>query len=62
MIGPPDDVEGQCNARFRVADDWLDNEHTFLCELEPGHEGDHVQTAEYAVMQWRNMGVADATS
>ena len=41
MFGPPEDVEGECNARFRVADDYGDGIATFRCSLPPGHIGPH---------------------
>ena len=41
MFGPPEDVEGNCNARVRIADDYGDNHATLLCQLEPGHDGRH---------------------
>lgn len=41
MFGPPKDVEGKCNARFFLADDYGDNHCTLLCRLEPSHSGPH---------------------
>lgn len=41
MFGPPKDVEGKCNARLFVADDYGDNHCTFTCQLEPDHSGPH---------------------
>ncbi len=41
MSGPPKDVEGECNARLRIGDDWGDNHATMRCQLEPGHDGWH---------------------
>jgi hypothetical protein len=43
MYGPPKDVEGRCNARLRIGDDYSDNEATMLCQLDPGHEGPHLE-------------------
>lgn len=41
MFGPPEDVEGECNARLFVGDDFGDNHCTFRCPLEAGHWGVH---------------------
>jgi hypothetical protein len=41
MFGPPKDVEGECNARLYIADDYGDNTATMRCQLEPGHDGPH---------------------
>jgi len=40
-MGEPEDVEGQCNARLFIGDNYGDNHATMRCQLEPGHEGDH---------------------
>jgi len=47
MVGPPEDVEGRCNARLRLGDDYGDNVATFLCQLLPGHEGLHEERFEH---------------
>lgn len=47
MNGPPDDVEGECNARLYIGDDYGDNHATMRCSLHAGHEGSHQET-------WRN--------
>jgi hypothetical protein len=39
--GPPEDVEGECNARLLIGDDYGDNVCTLRCRLAPGHEGPH---------------------
>jgi|GEM_PF-2832363 len=44
MYGPPDDVEGKCNARLYLGDDMGDNYSTFICLLELGHKGPHEET------------------
>jgi len=36
------DVEGECNARLFISDDYGDNCRTLRCPHEPGHPGDHV--------------------
>lgn len=41
MYGPPKDVEGECNARLILADDYGDGRCTVRCPLEPGHDGPH---------------------
>jgi len=41
MFGPPEDIEGKCNAALFLGDDHGDNTTTFKCQLEPGHEGPH---------------------
>ena len=47
MNGPPKDVEGRCNARLRIGDDYGDNVATFLCQLLPGHEGPHEEKFDH---------------
>jgi hypothetical protein len=41
MMGPPKNVEGECNARLTIGDDFGDNVATMRCQLAPGHEGKH---------------------
>lgn len=41
LDGPPKDVEGQCNARLFLGDDWGDNQCTIRCKQGPDHEGPH---------------------
>lgn len=36
-----EDVEGLCNARLYIGDDYGDNEATMRCKLPAGHEGRH---------------------
>ena len=43
MFGPQPDVPGKCNAQLHIADDFGDNTATMKCQLEPGHEGRHVE-------------------
>ena len=45
MIGP-EDVEGECNARLFIADDFGDNTCTMRCSLPAGHEGYHQEAFE----------------
>ena len=44
MFGPPKDVEGKCNARLFLADDYGDNNCTIMCQLEPNHFSLHKET------------------
>jgi hypothetical protein len=39
--GPPEDVDGECNARLFIGDDYGDNECTIRCQLQPNHGGKH---------------------
>ena len=41
MLGVPEDIPGNCNARLSIADDYGDNSATMLCRLGPGHAGPH---------------------
>lgn len=41
MFGEPEDVEGECNARLYIGDNYGDNHATVRCSLEPGHDGTH---------------------
>jgi hypothetical protein len=41
MWGEPEDVEGECNARLYIADNYGDNSATIRCQLAPDHEGLH---------------------
>jgi hypothetical protein len=40
-FGEPLDVDGECNARLHIADNFGDNHATMRCQLPPGHEGEH---------------------
>lgn len=40
----PKPVEGRCNARLHVADNYGDGHATMLCGLEPLHDGDHQES------------------
>jgi len=44
MFGPPKDVEGKCNARLFLSDDYGDNNCTIMCQLEPNHFSLHKET------------------
>ena len=59
MHGEPEDVDGECNARLYVGDDFGDNHATMRCELEPGHEGPHKEAYTQTlggevVVTWEN--------
>lgn len=41
MYGPPEDIDGQCNAQLHIGDDYGDNHTTMRCQLSPGHDGPH---------------------
>lgn len=41
MWTDPSDVEGECNARMSIADDYGDNSATIRCQRVVGHEGLH---------------------
>jgi len=41
MFGEPEDVEGECNARLYIADNFGDNHATMRCQLSKGHDGSH---------------------
>jgi len=41
MRGEPMPVEGKCNARLHVFDNYGDNHTTMRCELVPPHDGPH---------------------
>src|SRR5437870_2610142 len=44
MNGEPDDVEGECNARLFIADNYGDNSATIRCQRPIDHEGPHQET------------------
>lgn len=44
MLGEPEDVEGECNARLYIGDNYGDNHATMRCGLTPGHKGPHKET------------------
>lgn len=44
MHGPPQDVDGACNAWLLLGDDYGDNTTTIRCDLPSNHEGDHLET------------------
>ena len=41
MYGPPEPVQGQCNAELHIGDDFGDNRCTMRCKLPAGHDGMH---------------------
>jgi hypothetical protein len=40
-FGEPKDVDGECNARLYIADNFGDSHATMRCQLPSGHEGPH---------------------
>jgi hypothetical protein len=44
MFGEPKDVNGECNARLYLGDDYGDNTCTIRCTLTLGHGGPHRET------------------
>lgn len=56
MFGPPDDVDGECNAHLYIGDDYGDNHATMRCQLKPGHEGPHQEVykshGEDVIITW----------
>ena len=55
MLGPPQDVDGECNARLYLADDWGNNSCTIRCHLPSGHTGRHQEEFErdgMVTIQW----------
>ena len=41
MDGEPADVDGECNARLFIGDNYGDGTATMRCQRAPGHEGLH---------------------
>lgn len=52
MFGPPEDEPGKCNARLILGDDYGDNDCTFICRLEPDHEGLHMEKSKRFKITW----------
>jgi hypothetical protein len=57
--GEPQPLEGRCNARLTIGDNYGDNHATMLCQLEPGHEGLHQESYRSSVsgsvtITWEN--------
>lgn len=46
MYGEPDDVDGACNARLFIADNFGDGTATMRCQRPPAHEGLHQEQFE----------------
>jgi len=46
MFGEPEDVEGECNARLYLGDNYGDGTCTIRCQQDLGHEGKHRETFE----------------
>ncbi len=55
-MGEPDDVDGQCNARLYISDNWGDNHATMRCGLAAGHDGLHKKeygpTSQTVTISW----------
>jgi len=41
MWGEPENIDGECNARLFIGDDYGDNTSTMRCQLPPNHCGPH---------------------
>jgi hypothetical protein len=54
MFGPPEDVEGQCNAHCYIVDDYGDNRATIRCQLPPNHKGMHREVSREGklIIEW----------
>ena len=54
MFGPPEDVEGQCNAHCYIVDDYGDNRATIRCQLPPNHKGTHREVSREGklIIEW----------
>lgn len=59
-MGEPMDVEGECNARLYIGDNYGDNHATMRCRLRPDHKGEpHKETydggtAGQVTVTWEN--------
>jgi len=56
MFGPPEDIEGQCNAHCYIADDYGDTHATIRCQLPKNHEGKHreVSRDRKLIIEWED--------
>ncbi len=54
MFGPPEDVEGQCNAHCYIVDDYGDNRATIRCQHPPNHKGMHREVSREGklIIEW----------
>lgn len=52
MFGPASDVEGDCNARLFIGDDYGDNAATMRCDLALGHDGKHREKNDRFEVTW----------
>lgn len=52
-FGEPEDIEGQCNARLFLADNFGDNHCTIRCQLTPGHTGKHLEVCRSGAVEIR---------
>lgn len=46
MWGEPKDIEGKCNARLSISDNFGDGHATILCQKDLGHVGLHQESYE----------------
>lgn len=44
LFGTPANIEGACNARQYLTDDYMNHQAIFRCERTPGHDGPHSET------------------
>jgi len=55
-MGEPEDVQGECNARLFIGDNFNDNHATMRCQLELGHSGMHEEKygrePQRVIVQW----------
>ena len=56
MLGPPEDIEGQCNAHCYIADDYGDTHATIRCQLPKNHEGKHREVSRDGklIIEWED--------
>ena len=52
MYGEPKDVEGECNARLYIGDDFGDNTATMRCSMSPGHPLPHRECCSRFTVTW----------
>ena len=59
MNGEPEDVQGECNARLAIGDNFGDNHATMRCKRRLGHSGNHIEgyassTAGEVMVVWQH--------
>ena len=52
MYGEPEDVNGECNKRLHIGDNFGDNHATMRCQLAPGHAGLHQERYDGVTVTW----------